>query len=42
MSVTYNVIFVSDSGLSSPGSVAMVVGVLVLLLVIGIMAYSYK
>lgn len=38
----HNVIFVSGSGLSSPGTIAMVMGVLVLVLAVGIVAYSYK
>ncbi|XP_049437345.1 premelanosome protein b [Epinephelus fuscoguttatus] len=31
-----------DSGLSSPGTIAMVMGVLVLVLAVGVVAYSYK
>lgn len=41
-SVSYNVVFVTGSGLSSPGSIATVLGVLVLVLAVGIVAYSYK
>lgn len=40
--LTECVILVSGSGLSSPGTIAVVLGVLVLVLAIGIMAYSYK
>lgn len=40
--VYYNVVFVTGSGLSSPGSIATVLGVLVLVLAVGIVAYSYK
>ena len=34
--------FVLGSGLSSPGTIAAVFGVLVFIMVIGVVAYSYK
>lgn len=37
-----NVVSVAGSGLSSPGSIATVFGVLVLVLAVGIVAYTYK
>lgn len=42
VSVAYNVIFVSGSSLASPGTIATVLGVLVLLVAVGVAAYSYK
>lgn len=42
VSVAHSVIFVSGSSLSSPGTVATVLGVLVLLVAVGVAAYSYK
>lgn len=34
--------FVLGPGLSSPGTIATVLGVLVLIMVIGVVAFSYK
>lgn len=34
--------FASGSGLSSPGTIAAVFGVLVFIMAIGVVAYSYK
>lgn len=34
--------FASGSGLSSPGTIAAVFGVLVFIMVVGVVAYSYK
>lgn len=39
---TNHVILVSASGLSSPGTIAMVLGFLVLVVALGIVAFSYK
>ena len=39
---TEHLIFVSGAGLSSPGTIATVLGALVLVLAVGIVAYSYK
>lgn len=35
-------VFVLGPGLSSPGTIATALGVLVLIVVIGVVAYSYK
>lgn len=35
-------VFVLGPGLSSPGTIAIMLGVLVLIMVIGVVAFSYK
>lgn len=37
-----SLVFVLGSGLSSPGTIATVLGVLVLVMVVGVVAFSYK